>query len=79
MMLKAVEIRQPEAHALALTRWIDDLVAQPGWLVFFTHDIAPRPTPYGCTPETFEHLVRYAVEKGCTVLPVDKALDRLGG
>ncbi len=75
LMLKAVEIRQPEQHAQALTRWIDELVDEPGWLIFFTHDIAPRPTPYGCTPETFEHLVHYAVENGCRVLPVDRALD----
>ncbi|OAP40133.1 polysaccharide deacetylase [Sinorhizobium glycinis] len=77
LMLKAVEIRQPEQHAKALTRWIDEVVDEPGWLIFFTHDIAPRPTPYGCTPETFDLLVRYAVEKGCRVLPVDQALDRI--
>ncbi|HEV7322809.1 MAG TPA: polysaccharide deacetylase family protein [Ensifer sp.] len=78
LMLKAVEIRQPEAEAKALTGWIDDVVGRPGWLVFFTHDIAARPTPYGCTPETFEHLVGYAVAKGCVVLPVERVLDRLG-
>jgi hypothetical protein len=77
LMLKAVEIRQPEQHARDLTRWIDDLVDLPGWLIFFTHDIVPRPTPYGCTPETFDHLVRYAVDKGCRVLPVDQALDEI--
>ncbi|MCA1491271.1 polysaccharide deacetylase family protein [Ensifer sp. NBAIM29] len=77
LMIKAVEIRQPEQHARDLTRWIDDIADRPGWLVFFTHDIAPRPTPYGCRPETFEHLVRYAVGKGCRVLPVDRALDAL--
>lgn len=77
MMLKAVEIRQPEEDARALTRWIDDVAGDPGWLIFFTHDIALRPTPYGCTPQTFDHLVRYAVEKGCCVLAVDAALDRI--
>ncbi|MCA1405853.1 polysaccharide deacetylase family protein [Ensifer sp. IC3342] len=77
LMLKAVEIRQPEQHARALTRWIDDVVERPGWLVFFTHDIALSPTPYGCTPETFDHLVRHAVGKGCQVLPVDQVLDRI--
>lgn len=77
-MLKGVEIRQPEADARALTRWIDDVAAAPGWLVFFTHDIAPRPTAHGCTPDTFDLLVAHAVARGCTVLPVDQALDRLG-
>ncbi|MEI2298189.1 polysaccharide deacetylase family protein [Ensifer sp. MJa1] len=78
LMLKAVEIRQPEADARMLTGWIDDVVTRPGWLVFFTHDIAARPTPFGCTPETFEYLVQYAVDKGCAVLPVEQVLDRLG-
>ncbi len=77
-MLKAVEIRQPETEARTLTRWIDDVAGMPGWLVFFTHDIAPRPTAHGCTPETFDHLVAHAVERGCAVLPVDRVLDRLG-
>lgn len=77
LMLKAVEIRQPEQHARELTRWIDDVADRPGWLIFFTHDITPRPTPYGCTPETFDHLVRYAVGSGCRVLSVDQALDEI--
>lgn len=78
LMLKAVEIRQPEEEARALTGWIDEVVRAPGWLVFFTHDIAARPTPYGCRPETFDHLVAYALARGCCVLTVERALDRLG-
>jgi peptidoglycan/xylan/chitin deacetylase (PgdA/CDA1 family) len=78
MMLKGVAIGQPEEAARSLTCWIDELANEPGWLVFFTHDIAERPTPYGCTPQTFEMLVRYSVEAGCAVLRVDQALERLG-
>lgn len=76
--LRAVEIRQPETHARGLTRWIDALAAEPGWLIFFTHDIAPSPTPYGCTPETFEALVAHTRARGCHILSVDAALDRMG-
>ncbi len=76
--LRAVEIRQPQQHVLGLTRWIDALVAAPGWLIFFTHDIAPRPTPHGCTAASFHLLVGYAVARGCRVLTVAAALDRLG-
>jgi peptidoglycan/xylan/chitin deacetylase (PgdA/CDA1 family) len=77
-MLKAVEIRQPEDHALGLTQWIDDVAANPGWLIFFTHDIAATPTPYGCRPETLERLISYARERHCDILPVHQALDRFG-
>ncbi|MGX1788309.1 polysaccharide deacetylase family protein [Bosea sp. NPDC055332] len=76
--LRAVEIRQPQQRVLDLARWIDALVADPGWLIFFTHDIAARPTPYGCTPPSFRLLVGYALARGCQVLTVDAALDRMG-
>jgi peptidoglycan/xylan/chitin deacetylase (PgdA/CDA1 family) len=75
--LYSVEIRQPESHAQGLVRWIDELVADPGWLIFFTHDITPTPTPFGCWPETLDTLVSYAVERGCHVLPVRDVLSRL--
>lgn len=78
LMLKSVEIRQPEEHAHALTGWIDDVVKNPGWLIFFTHDIAEKPTPYGGTPETFETLVRHASESGCRILTVEAATQALG-
>jgi peptidoglycan/xylan/chitin deacetylase (PgdA/CDA1 family) len=78
IFLKAVEIRQPEEHVGGLTRWTDELVANPGWLIFFTHDISLTPTPYGCTPAAFERLVGHAVESGCRVLTVDAALDHMG-
>lgn len=76
--LRAVEIRQPQQHVLGLARWIEALVANPGWLIFFTHDISPRPTPYGCTAPSFRLLVGYALARGCQVLTVDAALERMG-
>ncbi len=78
LMLKAVEIRQPEDHARNLTRWIDDVARTPGWLIFFTHDIADRPTPYGCAPSTLDGLVRHARESGCHILTVGAATRALG-
>jgi hypothetical protein len=48
-----------------------------GWLIFATHDIADDHTPYGCKPEFFEDVVRYAVQSGARILPVVKALDVL--
>ncbi|WP_083269424.1 polysaccharide deacetylase family protein [Bosea vaviloviae] len=76
--LRAVEIRQPQQSVLGLARWIDALAAQPGWLIFFTHDISPTPTPYGCTATGFRFLLGYARARGCRVLPVDAALDQMG-
>lgn len=77
--LRALPIEQPEASVLALHGQVDALVAHPGWLIFFTHDLSETPTPYGCTPKSFEALVRHTRDAGCTILTVDAALDYLTG
>jgi peptidoglycan/xylan/chitin deacetylase (PgdA/CDA1 family) len=48
-----------------------------GWLIFATHDISSSPTPFGCTPEFFADVVRYAVQSGARLLPVTQALQIL--
>jgi peptidoglycan/xylan/chitin deacetylase (PgdA/CDA1 family) len=45
-----------------------------GWLIFYTHDVRPEPSPYGCTPELLEATVRAAMERSFKVLPVMQAL-----
>ncbi len=52
---------------------------QKGWLIFATHDVAPDTSQYGCTPEFFEEVVRYASETGAKILPVVKALKTIQG
>lgn len=74
MMLRSVEICQPEAHARGLVSWIEQLVRTPGWLIYFTHDISLTPSGYGCRPDTLKNLVKFAKEHGCEILPVRDAL-----
>lgn len=61
-----------------LQYWIDDVVKSPGWLIFLTHDVQEAPSPFGTTPAVLDALVSRAIAKGCDVLTVDAALDRLG-
>ncbi len=56
---------------------IDQNARKGGWLVFATHDVQDRPTPYGCTPKFFEDVVCYSIASGAQVLPVASALDLL--
>jgi hypothetical protein len=44
-----------------------------GWLIFATHDISECPTQYGCTPDFFAEIARYAANSGARLLPVAKA------
>jgi hypothetical protein len=49
-----------------------------GWLILATHDICANPSPFGCTPEFFEAVVRAAVASGARVEPVAHALALCG-
>lgn len=48
-----------------------------GWLIFYTHDVAEMPSPFGCKPSQLEELVAYAAERSA-VLPVRDVAARLG-
>jgi peptidoglycan/xylan/chitin deacetylase (PgdA/CDA1 family) len=62
----------------AITNLIARNSVNRGWLVFSTHDVADKPSPFGCRPEYFEQVVRIARESGARVLPVTKVCEELG-
>jgi peptidoglycan/xylan/chitin deacetylase (PgdA/CDA1 family) len=74
--LSAVEIAQPEDPNL--DDWLDDLAREPGWLIYFTHDVSDSASRYGSRPATLDRLVHRASTLGHEVLTVDAALDRMG-
>jgi len=47
---------------------------QKTWLIFYTHDVRPHPSPYGCTPELFEFAVSKAVGTGSRIVTVQARL-----
>jgi len=63
----------------AMRHWIDEAQARNGWVIFYTHDVADRPSEFGCTPAQFEAVVAYAAQR-MPVLPVrDVAARIIGG
>ena len=60
-----------------LCQLIDDAQASSGWVIFYTHDVAEAPSPFGCTPADFQSIVAYAAEN-MPVLPVRDVLAGLG-
>jgi len=40
------------------------------WIIFYTHDVRPSPSRYGCTPDLLEFAVSYAAQRGARILPV---------
>ena len=57
---------------------IDETVRRKGWLVLFTHDVAPDPTWIGCTPQFLDAAVKAALGRGCEIVTVRDALRRIG-
>ena len=77
-LLKAYFLdRRSGASLDSVRRIIYQNVAERGWLIFATHDVAPSPSEYGCSPEFFGEVVRLAVESGARVLPMSHVLREL--
>lgn len=58
----------------AVRRLIARNEERKGWLIFYTHDVQPRPSIYGCTPKFLESAVRLAVSGSAKVLPVAEVI-----
>ena len=72
--LRAYFLEKARGDRDAVSRLIERNRAAVGWLILATHDVCNNPTPFGCPPDFFEHIVHCAVGSGARVLPVAEAL-----
>jgi peptidoglycan/xylan/chitin deacetylase (PgdA/CDA1 family) len=72
----SVSVAGPNGEAQAAA-WIDRTVKGRAWLILCLHDVSDRPSPWGCTPNALVRLIGHAAARGCEVLPVAAALDRM--
>lgn len=49
-----------------------------GWLIFYSHDVRPAPSKFGCTPELLESAVAFTAKHNSRILTVSEALEELG-
>ncbi|HEY5411263.1 MAG TPA: polysaccharide deacetylase family protein [Caulobacteraceae bacterium] len=73
----AVGIEGPGGEAVA-RRWLHRALTERAWLILYSHDVRPDPSPYGCTPETLARLVDEALEGGAEVVTVAEGCRRIG-
>lgn len=78
-LLRANPLYGDMSRASRAQQLIEQNVAQKGWLVFYTHDVRPHPSEYGCTPELFEFAVSAAARSGNRILTVEQVLAEIGG
>jgi peptidoglycan/xylan/chitin deacetylase (PgdA/CDA1 family) len=76
--LRAFFLEKVRGNPALVKDLIDRNCRATGWLILATHDICDAPSPFGCSPEFFEDIVRYAVRSGARVLPVIKAWKTIG-
>lgn len=73
LLLKAVGLDGGDAGIARALSYIEEGRHNPGWLIFYAHDICASPTEWGCTPEQFASVCDAVAESGALVLPVTEA------
>ncbi|TQF30971.1 polysaccharide deacetylase family protein [Bradyrhizobium sp. UNPA324] len=76
--LRASPLVDREIDRAGVDRYFDEAVASGGWLIFYGHDVANAPSPYGCTPDLMRHALEAAGKRSMPIVTVAEALRRIG-
>jgi hypothetical protein len=57
-----------------IERAFDEAQTTNGWLIFYSHDVADRPSPYGCSPALMNQALEAAARRKIPVLNIAEAL-----
>ncbi|HUD89683.1 MAG TPA: polysaccharide deacetylase family protein [Xanthobacteraceae bacterium] len=72
--LRAMPLIDRQIDRDGIERAFDRAQTDNGWLIFYTHDIAEKPSPYGCSPGLIEHALKTASRRKIPVLNMAEAL-----
>jgi peptidoglycan/xylan/chitin deacetylase (PgdA/CDA1 family) len=73
----AVGIEGPDGEQVA-SRWLQEAARRNAWLVLYSHDVGPDPSPWGCTPQALGRLIETALNGGFEVVTVAEGCRRIG-
>jgi peptidoglycan/xylan/chitin deacetylase (PgdA/CDA1 family) len=76
--LRASPLVDCEIDIAGVDRYFDEAVESGGWLIFYGHDVADAPSPYGCTPDLMRHALQAAGKRDMPIVTVAEALRRIG-
>ena len=77
-LLKANRMYGDVEQSRSAEQLILENVSRKTWLIFYTHDVRPQPSTYGCTPALFESVVSFAARSGSRILSIQEMLTELG-
>jgi peptidoglycan/xylan/chitin deacetylase (PgdA/CDA1 family) len=76
--LRATPLIDRDIDRDGIDRAFDEAVAKNGWLIFYSHDVATEPSPYGCSPSLLRHALDAASHRNVRILSVADALRTAG-
>jgi hypothetical protein len=59
---------------VGIERVFDAAETGNGWLIFYGHDVAEKPSPWGCTPDLLDLALKVAARRKIPVLTMAEAL-----
>jgi peptidoglycan/xylan/chitin deacetylase (PgdA/CDA1 family) len=72
--LRAMPLIDRRIDREGIGRALDEARTCNGWLIFYTHDVADPPSPYGCSPSLLHAALEAASRRKIPVLNVAEAL-----
>ena len=72
--LRAMPLIDGRIDRGGIERAFDQAQNDNGWLIFYGHDVADRPSPYGCSPALMNHAIEAASRRKIPVLNMAEAL-----
>jgi peptidoglycan/xylan/chitin deacetylase (PgdA/CDA1 family) len=76
-LLKANKLYSKSVPLQKIYDLIDLNKKQKGWLIFYTHDVEKNPSEFGCDPDYFDNIVKYATQSKAEILPINDVLLKL--
>ena len=72
--LRASPLIDRDMDCNGIDRLFDEAESTNGWLIFYGHDVAEKPSLYGCTPGLLRHALQAATRRKIPVLTMAEAL-----
>jgi peptidoglycan/xylan/chitin deacetylase (PgdA/CDA1 family) len=72
--LRAMPLIDRRIDRDGIERAFDEAETANGWLIFYTHDVADEPSPYGCSPALLNEALQAASRRKIPVLNMTEAL-----
>jgi peptidoglycan/xylan/chitin deacetylase (PgdA/CDA1 family) len=76
--LRAMPLIDRRIDRDGIERAFDEAQTANGWLIFYTHDVADQPSPYGCSPSLLGEALEAASRRKIPVLNMAEALQCAG-